>query len=124
MRVVRILEDTVSVIPPHQDEVRTPHHKSIVTTLWMVIGLLGTFGTETRMVILFGWLDHLDSTLVPPADLPYMTSEIFQMRRLLIGYDSEIERFDQSIALLVQYQVEVVEGGRLNPLAVWRPPIA
>lgn len=66
-------------------------------------------------------LDMLDQIKITPEDLPELTKELYALSVKCRHLTQTADRLDQSIALLVNYQAELVLANKLDTTKVWSP---
>ncbi len=112
---------------PFQEDLRKPFHISVCDRIALCLTAMSiSGGREIPLGIqeVTRDLDLLDKTKVPAKELPSVTKALYGLR-VMYGplMPTVSQRLTQSIDLLVVYQEELAEDGKLDRDLVWLPPV-
>ncbi len=108
-----------------QEETRKPYHLTICSAVQTTVQAMSANGAgeiKAGMQALEFGLDLVDASKAPPEALGDMTKCLYALR-VNHGHLAKVgKRLDESIALLVAYQLELVQANKLDTVKAWSPP--
>lgn len=111
--------------PVKQEEVRKPYHVTICEAVQATVQAMSTSGAgeiKAGMQALEFGLDLIDVSKAPPEALGGMTKCLYALR-VNHGHLAKVgKRLDETVALLVAYQLELVQANKLDSVKAWSPP--